>query len=66
MFGGLTKLQDLHLASNNLEGQIPSSLFNLIHLVTLYCSHNKLEGNLPNKITGFQKLTDLSLKDNFC
>jgi len=60
----MTKLQELYLESNNLKGQIPSSIFSLTHLVTLECSYNKLEGPLPNKITGFQKLTYLFLNGN--
>ncbi|CAN6352192.1 unnamed protein product [Urochloa humidicola] len=46
-FGNLKSLRQLHLGSNQLNGTIPTSLFELPRLEFLDLSYNFLEGHVP-------------------
>ncbi|CAM0874994.1 unnamed protein product [Alopecurus aequalis] len=60
-----TELQGLSLASNRLEGQVPSSLSNLsIHLQHLYLGQNNLAGSFPSGIANLPSLIILGLDYN--
>ncbi|GKE44991.1 leucine-rich repeat-containing protein [Tanacetum coccineum] len=63
-FGNLTKLLHLDMRVNNLNGSIPSQLFQLTNLRYLDMSRNKLEGKLGLELGSFRKLTTLSLSEN--
>nr|XP_027118492.1 receptor kinase-like protein Xa21 [Coffea arabica] len=46
----LKKLENFHLDTNNLTGEIPSSIGNLSSLTTLALDFINLEGNLPSEM----------------
>ncbi|WJX46780.1 non-specific serine/threonine protein kinase [Trifolium repens] len=48
--GKLTKLQYLYLASTNLYGEIPFSLFNISSLIVINLNKNNLNGILPHEM----------------
>ncbi|KAI3898972.1 hypothetical protein MKW92_020737 [Papaver armeniacum] len=52
----LTHLWELDLSYNNLTGAIPSCLFKLGYLRTIYLSNNKFHGALPLPPLGLYKL----------
>ncbi|KAH7667721.1 Non-specific serine/threonine protein kinase protein [Dioscorea alata] len=54
--GRIPHFGSLSLSSNNLTGNIPNSLCNLVDLVSLELSNNHLEGAIPNC---WNNLTDL-------
>lgn len=54
----------IELAENNLTGNIPDEIGELIHLQTLYLSVNNLSGVLPESITKLKCLKNLDLSYN--
>lgn len=54
-------LHVLNLASNLLQGEIPPSLSNYMHLEILDVSGNHLNGMIPRFLGDFPKLRELSL-----
>jgi len=54
----------LHLYSNNLNGEIPSTIKNLIHLKSLILHNNKLTGNIPIELFELEQLESVTLNDN--
>ena len=54
----------LYLENNNLTGEIPRELGNLINLTHLSFFHNKLTGEIPRELGNLTNLTELNLKDN--
>lgn len=58
------KVIAISLLFNNMEGEIPTSINQLIHLEKLELSFNKIEGNLPNEIGELSKLKVLAFNGN--
>ncbi|CAN6689155.1 unnamed protein product [Malus baccata var. baccata] len=54
----------IDLSSNNLEGEIPEEMTNLIALGTLNLSRNQLRGNIPSTIGNLRWLETLDLSQN--
>jgi Leucine-rich repeat (LRR) protein len=60
-----TELQVLSLASNHLQGHVPSALSNLsIQLQHLYLGQNQLEGSFPSGIANLPNLIIMGLDYN--
>jgi Leucine-rich repeat (LRR) protein len=57
-------LQELHLTSLGLTGPIPSEIFQLTSLRSLFANFNEFSGRLPAAIGDFFFLTDLYLYEN--
>ncbi|KAK9933417.1 hypothetical protein M0R45_020615 [Rubus argutus] len=57
-------LNIIDLSSNNLEGEIPEKISNLLRLNTLNLSRNQLSGNIPSKIGNLHLLETLDLSQN--
>uniref|UniRef100_A0A6N2LTF3 Leucine-rich repeat-containing N-terminal plant-type domain-containing protein n=1 Tax=Salix viminalis TaxID=40686 RepID=A0A6N2LTF3_SALVM len=64
MIGQLTQLTRLDLIGNNLGGQIPPSLRNLVHLNSLYLGNNNFSGQIPDFLTSLTQLENLGLSLN--
>ncbi|CAI0549978.1 unnamed protein product [Linum tenue] len=63
--GNLSKnLETLNVASNALEGSIPSGVQNLVNLQWLDARNNKLTGTIPSVIGNMQALRLLNLRGN--
>jgi len=58
------KVVSLSLLFNNLEGELPSSIDQLIHLEVLELSFNKIEGQLPTELGNLPKLKVLAFNGN--
>ncbi|KAK2427416.1 putative LRR receptor serine/threonine-protein kinase [Trifolium repens] len=56
-----TSLDRLYLGSNQIYGQIPTELGNLISLSVLSMEYNNLEGTIPSTFGKFQKIQMLRL-----
>lgn len=54
--GKATKLKELHVTENDIEGAFPEELCGLTFLKSLYMSFNKISGTIPTEIG---QLTDL-------
>ncbi|XP_045824846.1 receptor-like protein EIX2 [Trifolium pratense] len=54
----------IDLSANNLSGEVPLELFQLVQLQTLNLSHNSLIGTIPNTIGGMKYLESLDLSNN--
>lgn len=54
---------ELDLSGKNLQGQMPSSINNLVNLEKLNISDNKLEGSLP-ELSNLMRLTSLDIRWN--
>jgi hypothetical protein len=54
----------LYLSGNQLSGNIPSSLGNLVNLDFLYLSNNHLSGKIPSSLGNLRSLENLLLSDN--
>ena len=55
------KVTEINLQFNNLEGQLPEEVGNLVHLKNLNLGFNKLSGNLPSSIKKLKDLRALEL-----
>ena len=54
----------LYLENNNLTGEIPRELGNLINLTLLSFFNNNLTGEIPRELGNLTNLTELNLKNN--
>jgi hypothetical protein len=55
--GNFTELSTLSLSTNNLNGPVPSILFNIQTLSMLFeISHNNLEGSIPLEVGNLKNL----------
>ena len=54
----------IDLSKNNLSGEIPEKITQLIHLGALNLSWNQLTGNIPNNIGSLRDLENLDLSHN--
>ncbi|XP_043725911.1 probable LRR receptor-like serine/threonine-protein kinase At3g47570 [Telopea speciosissima] len=59
-----TQLSILHLGMNQISGNIPAGIENLVNLTSLAMEQNFLEGNIPSVIGKLPKLQRLFLGDN--
>ncbi|KAM1153632.1 hypothetical protein ACFX19_036713 [Malus domestica] len=57
-------VKSIDLSSNNLQGEIPEEISNLILLGTLNLSMNQLTGNIPSKVGNLRSLETLDLSHN--
>ena len=57
-------VRGLHLAENNLTGEIPAEIGNLTALEFLDLSWNQLNGSIPEEIGNFKNLRYFSLSQN--
>lgn len=57
-------VKGLHLAENNLTGEIPAEIGNLTALEFLDLSWNQLNGSIPEEIGNFKNLRYFSLSQN--
>ncbi|KAL3500477.1 hypothetical protein ACH5RR_039570 [Cinchona calisaya] len=60
----VNKLEKLYLATNNLTGEIPSTIGNQSSIKELSFSSNNLEGNLPEEISLLTSLMILEMGSN--
>ena len=66
-FGGLSRLQEIYLNNNKLEGPIPFLLANpgtMCHLRTIDLSNNQLSGDIPESFSSLTVLSHLNLSNN--
>jgi hypothetical protein len=54
----------LNLADNNLKGELPSAIGDLLHLQTLALFNNEIGGSLPDSVYGISTLKVLLLSNN--
>ncbi|XVF79516.1 hypothetical protein PTKIN_Ptkin14bG0229300 [Pterospermum kingtungense] len=57
-------LERIELQNNQLQGPIPSSISQLVNLISLDLSSNKLQGLIPSSISQLLSLTFLDLSSN--
>ncbi|XP_039135858.1 receptor-like protein EIX2 [Dioscorea cayenensis subsp. rotundata] len=60
----LSSFKFIDLSENNLSGQIPKNIVNLVGLQNLDLSRNHLSGNIPSNIGLMQSLESLDLSRN--
>src|SRR6266498_1019272 len=58
------RVTTIWLAENNLNGNIPSSIGNLVSLTTLYLTDNHLTGSIPVSMGNLRNVTYLDLSAN--
>jgi len=67
-WAGVTVVNDevveLYLMDNNLEGSIPASIGNLVHLKVLNLHKNNVTGTIPTQIGNLTELRSLNLSMN--
>tara|TARA_R110002050_G_scaffold255379_1_gene394074 strand:+ start:701 stop:1489 length:789 start_codon:yes stop_codon:yes gene_type:complete len=63
-FSEVYTVTKISLTANNLVGEIPSSIGNLVEILELYLDGNELSGTIPKEISGLTALTRVSLGDN--
>ncbi|GAU42683.1 hypothetical protein TSUD_131110 [Trifolium subterraneum] len=54
----------IDLSANNLSGEVPLELFQLVQLQTLNLSYNNLIGTIPKMIGGMKSMESLDLSNN--
>ncbi|XP_019055459.1 PREDICTED: receptor like protein 30-like [Nelumbo nucifera] len=64
MDGNLDYIKSIDLSSNNLSGNVPDEITNLLGLQTLNLSMNHLTGKIPEKIGNLKRLETLDLSSN--
>eukprot|EP01028_Stygiella_incarcerata_P006975 TRINITY_DN28433_c0_g2_i3.p1 TRINITY_DN28433_c0_g2~~TRINITY_DN28433_c0_g2_i3.p1 ORF type:complete len:1497 (-),score=267.72 TRINITY_DN28433_c0_g2_i3:686-5176(-) len=62
--GAWKNIQNVYLQSNSLEGEIPSSFFDLTELRALYLTNNAIEDNLHEGWLSLSKILRLDLSQN--
>ncbi|WVZ77856.1 hypothetical protein U9M48_025669, partial [Paspalum notatum var. saurae] len=62
--GQLKALQSLDASSNNLKGQIPSSICNLTNLQVLDLSNNNLTGEIPSTLDNLSFVSVFNISNN--
>ncbi|GAY67254.1 hypothetical protein CUMW_255090, partial [Citrus unshiu] len=62
--GNLTKLKELSLGGNRLQGEIPREFGNLADLEQMSLWENNLRGEIPLEIGNLQNLEELDLRQN--
>ncbi|XP_027154004.1 receptor-like protein EIX2 [Coffea eugenioides] len=62
--GQLLLVKSISLSTNNLVGEIPDGIMDLVDLQTLNLSHNHLTGRIPEKIGNLKHLESLDLSMN--
>lgn len=60
----ISTLHHVTLASNQLTGSLPPSIYELSNLAFLDLSSNKFNGRVPAKLSGLSDLTSLRLHEN--
>ncbi|KAF4361035.1 hypothetical protein F8388_016844 [Cannabis sativa] len=60
----LSLVVNLDLSDNNLSGELPSNLTNLLGLVNLNLSNNHISGSIPEDISKLGQLLSLDLSSN--
>ncbi|CDP05445.1 unnamed protein product [Coffea canephora] len=60
----LRLLKSVSLSANNLVGEIPDGIMELVQLQVLNLSHNHLTGRIPDKIGNLKQLETLDLSMN--
>ncbi|XP_055810896.1 receptor-like protein 35 [Solanum dulcamara] len=60
-----SRIMEIDLEGDGLEGFLTSSIGNLTELVSLNLGRNKFRGPVPESITNLRKLTSLQLYENF-
>jgi len=58
------QIESIHLFSNNLNGTIPDSIKDLIHLKSLLLHNNNLTGSVPNELLEITTLESITLNNN--
>ncbi len=58
------QVTELKLPENNLVGQIPTTIKDLVHLIVINLNKNKLSGAIPSEFGGLTNLKTLRLYDN--
>lgn len=58
------KVTGISLLFNNVTGELPASIGDLVHLKTLELSFNKIEGALPESLGNLKKLQVLAFNGN--
>ena len=61
---GEGRVIELHLSFNQLSGEIPGELGNLVNLTYLRLSANQLSGEIPVELSNLVNLTSLDLSSN--
>uniref|UniRef100_A0A7I4FK56 non-specific serine/threonine protein kinase n=1 Tax=Physcomitrium patens TaxID=3218 RepID=A0A7I4FK56_PHYPA len=64
MFSNLPNLESLNLSSNNLTGEIPTTVSSCTKLFSLDLSFNRISGSIPASLGNLTKLFELRLKGN--
>lgn len=62
--GAASNLQNLQITNLKLKGKLPSGLFDLTNLVTLYANYNSFTGTIPASISKLTNLDELYLYDS--
>ena len=59
-----SKVKEVYLMKNNLDGTLPASLGTLTALASLYVDQNKITGTLPDTLQHLTDLENLQASDN--
>ncbi len=58
------EVREIQMSSNNVNGNLPSSIGNLTRLRKFKFFNNSISGSIPNTISNLVNLTDLSFQNN--
>ncbi|KAK9725008.1 hypothetical protein RND81_05G115200 [Saponaria officinalis] len=59
-----TTVNQFNIGQNQIGGEIPVGISNLINLGFLFMSDNEFTGNIPNEFENLQKLEEINLRSN--